>query len=529
MSSSEVANGPLVGLIGPKMRDAKHFPGSSPSRTGPGILDQACVIDLSWLHDNDTGVWVEIQNVPDGRPKGGKQSVDNGNDGRVEESTYELSYHFDSCLGKTPVYTLSWFPPKSRLRIPHQSSSITGTSRHPKFLTKLSQPDKPIHAWDGLCGAVVNEHIFITSPNCPLLFDPPLGVNCEMWMRNDYRYGEDDPLSWPQPYCASRPYLSCLRLCERNQSDPDLPLFQLPIRADFLELDTSSLIRGPGLVILGRSMNFAHADDESIVGANWVEQLKALCLSVAETQRLVLEVEAISTFFSTIHPRFAAFATSPTPKADMDLVGCFTTDIGVAQQLHRAGVPIWVLRPLDDLVHTRIDKVVEMNTASGRVHLGTCPLHLPSMYVGSGADEAKYNVFDQFTRSHLGAPSVFAWTSGQLRSEPSTSWGKQNTPAQGVFSPYNQGSRSRKGHLKQGSANKFEVITHTLLPEIHPPWKDALLGVNVDKAHVDVPAAPFAFPRPDLFVTISDSAKRMNIVILPWESQPPIMAGHPEL
>ncbi|KAK0492173.1 hypothetical protein EDD18DRAFT_1047409, partial [Armillaria luteobubalina] len=101
-------------------------------------------------------------------------------------------------------------------------------------------------AWDGLCGAVVNEHMFIMSPNCPLLFDPPLGVNCEMWMRNDYQYGEDDPLSWPQPYCASCPYLSCLRLCERMQSDPDLPLFQLPIWADFLKLDTSSLIHGPG-------------------------------------------------------------------------------------------------------------------------------------------------------------------------------------------------------------------------------------------------------------------------------------------
>ncbi len=200
-------------------------------------------------------------------------------------------------------------------------------------------------------------------------------------------------------------------------------------------------------------MNFPCADDESIVGANRVEQLKAyavmflerlkglpmtfsrLCLCVAETQRLVLEVEAILTFFSTICPRFTACATSLMPKADMDLVGCFTIDIGMAQQFHRAGVPIWVLQPLNDLVHTRIDKVVEMNTMSGCVHLGTCPLHLPSVYVGSGTDEAKYNVFDQFTRSHLGALSVFTWTSGQLWSEPSTSWGKRNSPAQGVFSP----------------------------------------------------------------------------------------------
>ncbi|KAK0481143.1 hypothetical protein EDD18DRAFT_1363245 [Armillaria luteobubalina] len=440
----------------------------------------------------------------------------------------------------------------------HSQNRLSAESlrRDPKFLTKLSRPDNPIHAWDGLCGAVVNEHMFITSPNCPLLFDPPLGVNREMWMRNDYRYGEDDPLSWPQPYCASRPYLSCLRLCERTQSDPDLPLFQLPIRADFLELDTSSLIRGPGLwaadcrsafehrcrVILGRSMNFARGDDASTAGANQLEQLKVyagmflerlkalpmtfprLCLCVAETQRLVLEVEAISTFFSTIRPRFAACVTTPTPKADMDLVGCFTTDIGVAQQLHRAGVPVWLLRPLDDVAHTRIDKVVEMSTASGRVHLGTCPLRLPSVYVGSGGDEAKYNAFDHFTRSHLGPPRVFVWTSGQLRSEPSRTRGKQNISAQGVFSPYNQANRSRKGHLKPGPANQFEMITHALLPEIRPPWRDALLGVNVDKGRVNVPAAPFAFPRPDLFVTISDSAKRMSVLSTWLRLRPGLLA-----
>ncbi|KAK0484238.1 hypothetical protein EDD18DRAFT_1112036 [Armillaria luteobubalina] len=306
------------------------------------------------------------------------------------------------------------------------------------------------------------------------------GVNREMWMRNNYRYGEDDPLSWPQPYCTSCPYLSCLQLCERMQSDPDLPLFQLPIQADFLKLDTSSLIHRPGLVILGRSMNFARGDDASTVGANRLEQLKVyagmflerlkvlpmtfprLCLCVAETQRLVLEVEAILTFFSTIRPR--------------------------------------------------IDKVIEMSTTSGHVHLGTCPLRLPSVYVGSGSDEAKYNAFDHFTRSHLGPLRVFAWTSGQLRSEPSRTWGKQNISTQGVFSPYNQANHSCKGHLKPGPANQFEMITHALLPEIRPPWREALLGVNVDKGHVNVPAAPFAFPQPDLFVTISDSAKWMSML-----------------
>ncbi|KAK0189316.1 hypothetical protein F5146DRAFT_1003251 [Armillaria mellea] len=101
-------------------------------------------------------------------------------------------------------------------------------------------------------------------------------------------------------------------------------------------------------------------------------------------------------------------------KVDMDLIGCFTTNVRVTQQLHGAGVPVWVLCPLDDLVHTRIDKIMVITTVDGRIHLGLCPLHLCSVFMGSGAQEGKYKVFDQFTRSQFEAPNVFSWTSGQL-------------------------------------------------------------------------------------------------------------------
>ncbi|KAK0183880.1 hypothetical protein F5146DRAFT_1146475 [Armillaria mellea] len=174
-------------------------------------------------------------------------------------------------------------------------------------------------------------------------------------------------------------------------------------------------------------------DDESAAGANHAEELQAdaalfldqlksmlmtfhrLCLSVAETQRLVLEVQAIWAYFLTIRPWFTVLdGTSSMRKVDMDLVGCFTTNIQVTQQLHGAEVPVWVLHPLDDLVHMRIDKVAAITTMDGRVHLGPCPLCLRSVFMGSGAQEGKYKVFDQFTRSQFEAPNVFAWMSGQL-------------------------------------------------------------------------------------------------------------------
>ncbi|PBK68380.1 hypothetical protein ARMSODRAFT_976187 [Armillaria solidipes] len=299
--------------------------------------------------------------------------------------------------------------------------SAEAVRQDPNLLMMFAEPDKP--AWDGVCGALVNDRIYVTSPKC---------INFEMWMRNDFRYGQDDPTSWPQPYCFA---------------------------------------------------------------------------SVAETQRLVLEVEVLWTFYTTVRPIFTGIPSSSMPKADVDLVRRFTTDIGVAQQLQRAGVPVWVLCPLEDLVYTRIDKV------DGRVHLGTCPLRLPSVYVGPGADEAKYISFDQFTKSHLGIPNVFVWTVGELRTAaalPTKSHAKRNAPAEAVFLPYNHSSRSRKGHLKPEKSNKFLLVTHELLPEMSTPWKGALLTVDADKTRLEVPAPPFAFPRPDLFVTISDSAKRMS-------------------
>ncbi|KAK0188586.1 hypothetical protein F5146DRAFT_1002657 [Armillaria mellea] len=209
------------------------------------------------------------------------------------------------------------------------------------------------------------------------------------------------------------------------------------------------------ILILGKCATIPTGDDKSVAGANRAEELQAdavpfldqlksmpmtfhrLCLSVVETQRLVLEVQAIWAYFSTIQPWFTMLdGTSSMRKMDMDLVGCFTTNVQVTQQLHGAGVPVWVLRPLDDLVHTRIDKVTVITTVDGQVHLGPCPLHLCSVFMGSSAQEGKYKVFDQFTRSQFKAPNVFAWMSGQLQN--------------------NQAGCSRKGNLKPGPANRYE-------------------------------------------------------------------------
>ncbi|KAK0452207.1 uncharacterized protein EV420DRAFT_1482295 [Desarmillaria tabescens] len=419
--------------------------------------------------------------------------------------------------------------------------------RNPALLTKLAAPNEPVRAWDGLSGALVNDHIYVTSPNCTLLYEPPLGVNREMWMRNDFRYGDDDPMSWPQPYCGARPHLPCVRLCERDACDPDLPLFTLPLFKDFEELDRSSLIRGPGLwaakprrlfqercrAIMQRCKATVRADQASTAAADRADQLMGyasmflerlsslpltyhrLCLCVAETQRLVLEVEAIWKFFSHLRPKFTGPVQINIHQADVDMVGCFTTDIGIAQQFVCAGVPVWLLRSLDTLPHTRIDRQGILHNTRSRVHMGTCPLRLPSVYIGSSDDEEKYKVFDRFMQSHLGAPNVFLWTPGQQRSAHTLKAPLRvgRGPVDAIYHPYHpEPGRSRRGNLKPQSLNRFVLIDHELLPEISPPWKDGLLSIDASKDRINVPAAPFAFPRPDLFVTITEPSKRMSAI-----------------
>ncbi|KAK0435809.1 uncharacterized protein EV420DRAFT_1652949 [Desarmillaria tabescens] len=416
-----------------------------------------------------------------------------------------------------------------------------------------------LRAWDGLHGALVNDNIFITSPNCTGLYSPPLGVNREMWMREDFRYGVDDPLSWPQPYCRTRPHLACMRLCPRDDSDPDVPLFELLLQEDFEELDLSLLIHGPGFwrrerrcvfqqrcwAILSGCEGIPHVDEAAKAGANRADELLGyarmflecldglpltfhrLCLCVAETQQLILEAEAIKFFFGTICPSSLAPVSEHVPKADADLVSCVTTDIGVAQQFHRAGVPVWLLRALNTLPHTHIDAVGRLKTAEGHLRMGPCPLRLPSVYVGGAGDEEKYLAFNRFTRSHLGAPNLLLWSPGELRSE--ASWvpehgSVQLSPAREVCLPYNHASHSHKGNLKPQKPNSFALITHELLPDICLAWKVGLSSVDANKERINVPAAPFAFPRADLFATIADGTKWMSALSTWLRLRPGLLA-----
>ncbi len=261
-------------------------------------------------------------------------------------------------------------------------------------------------------------------------------------MRENYRYGQDDHLCWPQPYCPARPYLGCIR---KSPSDPTLlPLYTLPQKRDFLEEDLSSAIRGPGLWDKYKFTAFRHACSlilDAVEQTRWEEPHQSLIrtyhtyismfldrlevlpltferlrLSVAETQRLVLELQAVMDYVTVYRPRMVGTHMRPPEngqRADDHLSGVFTMNVTVVQECFRAGVPVWMIRPLADAARIRIDALGRIQEPEPPyVVLNPPRLRLRPAYVGSATDGAKYKAIEAFTRSHLSMPNPFMQSSG---------------------------------------------------------------------------------------------------------------------
>ena len=64
---------------------------------------------------------------------------------------------------------------------------------------------------DGLARAITLDHRWIiTSLNSTTIFKPPMGGDHHLFLRSNLRYGEDNPLQWPQLYVAQYCHIICI-------------------------------------------------------------------------------------------------------------------------------------------------------------------------------------------------------------------------------------------------------------------------------------------------------------------------------
>ncbi|SJL16569.1 uncharacterized protein ARMOST_20095 [Armillaria ostoyae] len=81
-------------------------------------------------------------------------------------------------------------------------------------------------------------------PNAGYVQEPPLGSNREVYMRQNYMYGQDDPLSWPQLFCPEYPHFACIKGKSHGIPNNPFDILFIPLTPDiFFPSNEASLVR----------------------------------------------------------------------------------------------------------------------------------------------------------------------------------------------------------------------------------------------------------------------------------------------
>ncbi|KAK0471118.1 hypothetical protein IW261DRAFT_1425392 [Armillaria novae-zelandiae] len=332
-----------------------------------------------------------------------------------------------------------------------------------------------IGPFNGKLGALVEEGWFMVTPNALGLYHPPLGINREMYIQADFRYGADDPLLWPQFY---RP---------KDPLNPFLPLYDSITRSDF--------------------STFSYASQDNQLG------------TFSKTQRIAIEMRAIMDYITIYCPHMLATNIAPRHSiaVDRELIGVFTTDPIIVEEFYRAKIPVWHLLKLDRLPFTRINAY-------------TLPLD-PNQYLTLRSPPEQYKAFQHFTCNHMRLPNPFALVPDQVRSDPPL---PEPLPSTSHSKPYDRPiQREKQVQLIQSPSSQMgflSVIVHPHLPSAVLVWWAAVEVTSSDRSRcypeARVPEANgYIFPWPDIFIGVQDERKSLEL-IKAWLCLRPLLLAH---
>ncbi|TFK59806.1 hypothetical protein BDN72DRAFT_905525 [Pluteus cervinus] len=295
---------------------------------------------------------------------------------------------------------------------------------HPDMLATNLQllahtpPEEPLTIYDGLVGAVIsNGDSFVTSPNARIIPYPPLGGNRDVYIRENLRYGDDDPLQWPQPVIPGYKYLCAIPLPPLDPTADTAIMWWMPQKDDFDQ-------GGVGLSGVGRFRQYSlqrlrdvsssllersqadglsfdyHAqratDYRDVIRHNlyrlecYKSSFTTMQRSVRHLQRAYLELTALVEWHTTIKFRIAELEPSQAARSCARTIGGFTPSPVVADYLFRAGIRVWLIRPYSELPNVHIRKVCAFILPENLIVV-KAPFHrLTAIYTGSNFDPEKY-------------------------------------------------------------------------------------------------------------------------------------------
>lgn len=251
---------------------------------------------------------------------------------------------------------------------------------------------------DGAYGAVcASGQAFITTMNATYIVEPILGERT-VRVRVDGRLGSDDHTRIPHPFEQSYPHFPCIR--QRNDEPVWAVLWWTPRDDDFEAMSAqvvSGLVRlsARRLEALNAILTVIYQAASDLVALRLkrkekpepsIPQLQAfarhiisrllssampaqkLIFSVAEVQRVLLELDALVQYLSVYLPNMSKSlpADSRVRTSTAPVVGAVFTDAWRAELYASVGVPVWLYRGTSDLPATRVEKSVKMITVKER-------------------------------------------------------------------------------------------------------------------------------------------------------------------
>ncbi|PBK79129.1 hypothetical protein ARMGADRAFT_1093414 [Armillaria gallica] len=198
-----------------------------------------------------------------------------------------------------------------------------------------------------------------------------------MW--ENFRYGHNDWLQWPQAYVEQFPHLACIHwVTPADPKDTFHSLYHGLTKYDFVECNLNSLVEGVGLLrqssflILQAACNVVVESMKSVDGSASVSCsmrghlsvielllrcLHALptsylhiCLTFTETQHVALELRAFVEYMTVFKPLMDSPETdAPAMPVDTGLMGSYVHDATVLQRFFKVGIPVWRIVDMKDL------------------------------------------------------------------------------------------------------------------------------------------------------------------------------------
>jgi hypothetical protein len=260
-----------------------------------------------------------------------------------------------------------------------------------------------------------------------------LGGDRHLFLRSNLRYGDDDPLQWPQPFLDSYSHISCIPRSPVSAKDPESIMWYTPSRRDFVA--DNAVLCGVGkperwlfrdlqslsLALIGRAHTSKFREQILVsqltnVLSHLLHRLEfistgffTMCLGVREMQRIYLELTALLNYMEYYRLRSTSLGTID------NIMGAFTHDPLVCDCLYKAGIPVWFIRPYSALNSIRIRALAPVTKPVGVLPLepSSRPVY-PAIYRGRGDVLEKYIALGRNILGYLRYPNPF----GYLRAKP---------------------------------------------------------------------------------------------------------------